>query len=44
MRGQPGSHRRDFRSLDKVTTRGSRAYTQASFEIVDRERGLHRVR
>lgn len=36
--------RADFRSLDKVTTQGSAVHTQASFEVADQERGLHRVR
>ena len=38
------SLRADFRSLDRVTTRGSAIRTQATFEVADRERGLHRVR
>ena len=38
------SLRADFRSLDRVTTRGSAIRTEATFEVADRERGLHRVR
>ena len=42
--GTKDSLRADFRSLDRVTTRGSAIRTQATFEVADRERGLHRVR
>lgn len=36
--------RADFRSVDRVRTRGAAVRTQASFEVADRERGLRRVR
>lgn len=39
----PTSMRADFRSLDRVTTRGSAVRTQASFELADGQRGLQRV-
>ena len=40
----PSGLRADYRSLDRVTTRGGAIRTQATFELTDRERGLQRVR
>ena len=39
----PDGLRADFRSLDRVTTRGSAIRTAASFEVEDGQRGLRQV-
>ena len=39
----PDGLRADFRSVDRVTTRGGAVATQASFEVADGQRGLRPV-
>ena len=39
----PAGLRADFRSVDRVTTRGGAVATQASFEVADGQRGLQPV-